>query len=47
LVFLCERFADRARRVVVMAQEESRLTGHGYVGGEHLLLGLLRENGQE
>jgi ATP-dependent Clp protease ATP-binding subunit ClpC len=44
-VFVFERFTDRARRVVVMAQEESRLLGHGFIGGEHLLLGLLRENG--
>ena len=40
-----ERFTDRARRVLVLAQEESRLLGHGYIGTEHLLLGLL-SNGQ-
>jgi len=40
-----ERFTDGTRRVIVMAQEESRELGHGYIGGEHLLLGLLRENG--
>lgn len=39
-----ERFTDRARRVVVQAQEEARLLGHGYIGPEHLLLGLLRES---
>jgi ATP-dependent Clp protease ATP-binding subunit ClpC len=39
-----ERFTDRTRRAVVLAQEESRQLGHGYIGGEHLLLGLLREN---
>jgi ATP-dependent Clp protease ATP-binding subunit ClpC len=39
-----ERFTDRARRVVVLAQEEARLLGHDYIGTEHLLLGLLRES---
>jgi Clp amino terminal domain, pathogenicity island component/ClpX C4-type zinc finger len=38
-----ERFTDRARRVVVLSQEEARLLGHAYVGTEHLILGLLRE----
>ena len=38
-----ERFTDRARAVVVLAQEESRLLGHNYIGTEHLLLGLLAE----
>jgi ATP-dependent Clp protease ATP-binding subunit ClpA len=38
-----ERFTDRARRVVVLAQEEARLLTHNYVGTEHLLLGLLHE----
>ncbi|MGI5166895.1 Clp protease N-terminal domain-containing protein [Spirillospora sp. CA-253888] len=38
-----ERFTDRARRVVVLAQEESRLLSHDYIGTEHLLLGLLRD----
>jgi ATP-dependent Clp protease ATP-binding subunit ClpC len=38
-----ERFTDRARRVVVLAQEESRLLNHNYIGTEHLLLGLLHE----
>jgi ATP-dependent Clp protease ATP-binding subunit ClpC len=38
-----ERFTERARRVVVLAQEESRLLGHDYIGTEHLLLGLLAE----
>jgi|ERR687892_366276 ATP-dependent Clp protease ATP-binding subunit ClpC len=38
-----ERFTDRARRVVVLAQEESRMLNHNYIGTEHLLLGLLHE----
>lgn len=38
-----ERFTEPARQVVVLAQEESRLLGHDYIGTEHLLLGLLRE----
>ena len=38
-----ERFTDRARRVVVLAQEEARLLNHNYIGTEHILLGLLRE----
>lgn len=39
-----ERFTDRARRVVVLAQEEARLLDHSYIGTEHLLLGLLNED---
>jgi hypothetical protein len=38
-----ERFTDKARRVVVLAQEESRRLGHSHIGTEHILLGLLRE----
>lgn len=38
-----ERFTDRARRVVVLAQEESQRLSHNYIGSEHLLLGLLAE----
>jgi ATP-dependent Clp protease ATP-binding subunit ClpA len=38
-----ERFTDRARQTVVLAQEEARRLGHNYIGTEHLLLGLLRE----
>lgn len=38
-----ERFTDRARRVVVLAQEEARLLNHNYIGTEHILLGLLNE----
>jgi hypothetical protein len=38
-----ERFTDRARRVVVLAQEEARMLNHGYVGTEHILLGLIHE----
>jgi ATP-dependent Clp protease ATP-binding subunit ClpA len=38
-----ERFTDRARRVVVHAQQEARDLSHNYIGTEHLLLGLLRE----
>jgi ATP-dependent Clp protease ATP-binding subunit ClpC len=40
-----ERFTDRGRRVVVLAQEEARMLDHNYLGTEHLLLGLLRESG--
>jgi ATP-dependent Clp protease ATP-binding subunit ClpA len=40
-----ERFNDRARMVVVHAQEEARTLRHNYIGTEHLLLGLLREDG--
>ena len=40
-----ERFTDRARRVVVLAQEEARMLNHEYVGTEHILLGLVREGG--
>lgn len=39
-----ERFTDRARRVVVLAQEEARTLNHDYIGTEHLLLGLLHED---
>ena len=38
-----ERFTDRARRVVVLAQEEARMLNHGYIGTEHILLGLIHE----
>jgi ATP-dependent Clp protease ATP-binding subunit ClpC len=38
-----ERFTDRARRVVVLAQEEARMLNHDYIGTEHILLGILRE----
>jgi ATP-dependent Clp protease ATP-binding subunit ClpA len=38
-----ERFTDRARRVVVLAQEEARLLDHNYIGTEHVLLGLIHE----
>jgi hypothetical protein len=38
-----ERFTDRARQVVVLAQDEARTLKHNYIGTEHLLLGLLRE----
>ena len=40
-----ERFTDRARRVVVEAQQEARALGHDYIGTEHLLLGLISEGG--
>ena len=40
-----ERFTDRARRVVVLAQEEARGLNHNYIGTEHLLLGLLEPGG--
>ena len=38
-----ERFTDRARRVVVLAQEEARQLSHSYIGTEHVLLGLIHE----
>ena len=40
-----ERFTERARQVVVLAQDEARALSHDYIGTEHLLLGLLREEG--
>src|SRR5690349_5698708 len=40
---MLERFTDRARRVVVLAQEEARLLNHNYIGTEHILLGLIHE----
>src|ERR1700682_6210115 len=40
---LFERFTDRARRVVVLAQEEARLLNPNYIGTEHILLGLIHE----
>jgi ATP-dependent Clp protease ATP-binding subunit ClpC len=40
-----ERFTDRARRVVVLAQEEARTLNHDYIGTEHILLALIRESG--
>jgi ATP-dependent Clp protease ATP-binding subunit ClpA len=39
-----ERFTDRARRVVVLAQEEARMLNHNYIGTEHILLGLIDED---
>src|SRR5215213_592968 len=39
-----ERFTERARKVVVLAQDEARHFNHNYIGAEHLLLGLLRED---
>src|SRR5256714_15113506 len=38
-----ERFTERARQVVVLAQDEARTLKHNYIGTEHILLGLLRE----
>jgi ATP-dependent Clp protease ATP-binding subunit ClpC len=38
-----ERFTDRSRRVVALAQEEARMLDHGWLGTEHILLGLIRE----
>jgi ATP-dependent Clp protease ATP-binding subunit ClpA len=38
-----ERFTDRARRVLVLAQEEARLLNHSFIGTEHILLGLIQE----
>jgi ATP-dependent Clp protease ATP-binding subunit ClpC len=40
-----ERFTDRARHVVVLAQEEARMLNHNYIGTEHILLALIRESG--
>ena len=41
-----ERFTDAARHVLVLAQEEARLLDHGFIGTEHLLLGLLKQDGE-
>ena len=38
-----ERFTDRTKRVIVLAQEEARMLNHSYIGTEHILLGLIRE----
>ena len=43
LAELFERFTDRARRVLVLAQEEARLLNHNFIGTEHILLGLIHE----
>jgi ATP-dependent Clp protease ATP-binding subunit ClpA len=43
VVEVFERFTDRARRVVVLAQEEARMLNHNYLGTEHILLGLIHE----
>ena len=43
LVGMFERFTERARQVVVLAQEEARILKHDYIGTEHILLGLMRE----
>ena len=40
-----ERFTQRARRVLSLAQEEAERLNHNYIGSEHLLIGLLREEG--
>ena len=40
-----ERFTEQSRRAVVLAQEEARMLGHNHIGSEHLLLGLLHEQG--
>lgn len=40
-----ERFMDRARRVLVLAQEEARMLNHDHFGTEHILVGLIREGG--
>ena len=39
-----ERFTDRSRRVIVLAQEEARMLDHNHIGTEHILLGLIRES---
>src|SRR6266566_3796467 len=43
LIVMFERFTNRARHVVVLAQEEARRLKHNYIGTEHILLGLIRE----
>jgi ATP-dependent Clp protease ATP-binding subunit ClpC len=43
VIVVFERFTDRARRVVVLAQEEARMLNHNYIGTEHILLGLIHE----
>jgi ATP-dependent Clp protease ATP-binding subunit ClpC len=43
LIEVFEQFTDRARRVVVLAEEEARMLNHNYIGTEHILLGLIRE----
>ncbi len=40
---MLEKFTDRARRVIVEAQEEARALNHNYIGTEHILLGLIHE----
>ena len=40
-----ERFTQRARRVLSLAQEEAERLNHSYIGSEHVLIGLLREDG--
>ena len=40
-----ERFTEQSRRVVVLAQEEARMLRHNHIGSEHLLLGMLHEQG--
>ncbi len=42
-IHMFERFTDRARRVVVLAQEEAKMLNHNYIGTEHILLGLIHE----
>ena len=41
---MLERFTDQARRVVVLAEEEARMLNHNWIGTEHILLGLIRED---
>jgi ATP-dependent Clp protease ATP-binding subunit ClpC len=41
--FVFERFTDETRRVLILAQEEARLLGHNFIGTEHLLLGMIKE----
>jgi ATP-dependent Clp protease ATP-binding subunit ClpC len=41
-----EKFTDRARRVIVLAQEEARMLSHNYIGTEHLLLGVVAVDGE-
>jgi ATP-dependent Clp protease ATP-binding subunit ClpA len=43
LTIMFDRYTDRARRVVILAQEEARCLNHNYIGTEHVLLGLIHE----
>jgi ATP-dependent Clp protease ATP-binding subunit ClpC len=44
-MYAFERFTERAKKTLTLAQEEAEKSGHSYIGTEHLLLGLLRGEG--